>query len=783
MDELLTAVSTTKPKLTDALDESSSPSQPARNSGLTGVSSPEQALAVLREQPDAETLHHVLNYLSRASVDSDGFNIRSPGSLSAQIINTLLDDTVPNYWDAWQTTSASENDKLLLLECLGSVSGLGAIVARLKSLTQDLEKQQQQQQVTKSNSAEQQVRILLDTLTYLLQESAVKYIWRDINTIAGTPTQKQLLWREFVSLTATGRIISIAAHSKDLLKSTSSYRQDHWYASGSEFAEWLGRAIALFACDGDPTGAEGLDRPQSAAIILGRSFSLGYTGEYPLLSSDSAVANHPDHVIWGLLARTPIKDTDKFAAFLRALHKLRAHEQRQFLFSFLNILSRKILIGTATQDRDLKSTSKAISGAVALLQAILNASDSLKENLVFWLTNATIGSASASFATRRVAVAALQLDEGNSSQRARLLGMFAATSISELIDKPENRLKFGIPETESEEANWYRQLTQARDLAGSIEDFQQPTMDHTAPRSPVSQTKGKLTPTNQRREKSKFETKSGSAPRIVEIVEDSDEDDDLVPYSKPDSDPEDDSEDPTQVTRNQPTAPVYIRDLLAGLRESKNYDRHQLALSTAASLIRRKTDFGKEVKDNLEELASVLIGLNDQFDIENFQEVRQQALISVVLADPAQTGPYLVRCFYAGDYSFSQRVAILTAIGLSARELAGFKDDALVSDASTSSGPGFPSEMLPEKLHRLYSTESNPVDTITNKLKHTMITPLALDAADKVTGPSTLKVRTFSSRMQVEKNRKIITNELAKIVAQSLFFPLTGGWWSHAKAL
>lgn len=189
------------------------------------------------------------------------------------------------------------------------------------------------------------------------------------------------------------------------------------------------------------------------------------------------------------------------------------------------------------------------------------------------------------------------------------------------------------------------------------------------------------------------------------------------------------------------------------------------------------------MKDNLEELVSVLIGLNDQFDIANFQEVRQQALISVVLADPAQTGPYLVRCFYAGDYSFSQRVAILTAIGLSARELAGFKDGALVSDASTSSGPGFPSKMLPEKLHRLYSTESNPVDTITNKLKHTMITPLALDAADKVTGPSALKVRTFSSRMQVEKNRKIITNELAKIVAQSLFFPLTGGWWSHAKAL
>lgn len=143
----------------------------------------------------------------------------------------------------------------------------------------------------------------------------------------------------------------------------------------------------------------------------------------------------------------------------------------------------------------------------------------------------------------------------------------------------------------------------------------------------------------------------------------------------------------------------------------------------------------------------------------------------------------MVRCFYAGDYSFSQRVAVLTAIGLSAREMAGFKDSADDSGPSPNSGPAFPSKMLPEKLHKVYTAESNPVDAITNRLKHTMISPLALDAADKMSGPSALKVRTFSSRMEVEKKRKVITNELAKIVAQSFFFPLTGGWWTHAKAL
>jgi telomere length regulation protein len=56
--------------------------------------------------------------------------------------------------------------------------------------------------------------------------------------------------------------------------------------------------------------------------------------------------------------------------------------------------------------------------------------------------------------------------------------------------------------------------------------------------------------------------------------------------------------------------------------------------------------------------------------------------------------------------------------------------------------------------------------------------PMALKAADELTGPNALKVRTFSSRIAVQKSKKKpMPNALAKVVADSFFFPLTGRWW------
>jgi telomere length regulation protein len=375
----------------------------------------------------------------------------------------------------------------------------------------------------------------------------------------------------------------------------------------------------------------------------------------------------------------------------------------------------------------------------------------------------------------------------STSPRARWLGMLVSMTMSELTDKEGARLVFTDEALETPEAKWYRHLPQVNDKIGQIDDIRKrANVQHIG--SAALDVK-KILPVHLKTSKSNMKSKSSKAssisaisgPRIVEVLDDDDDDEDdngLIPYGKPDSDPEDEDDDPTLVQRNKPKAPVYIRDLIAGLRDTESYDRHRLALTTASSLIRRKANFGKEVSDHAEELVAIIAGLHDHFEMDDFLTLRQSALIAILIAQPTTMAQYLARSCFEGDYSLQQRTAMFTALGLGARELAGFKDE------DEPENPAFPTKQLPEHLHKMYSTkQSASVAKISEKLEQSMVKPMALQAADQLSGPNALKVRTFSSRMAVEKARKKpITNELAKIVAQNFFFPLTGRWWTQIQS-
>lgn len=227
----------------------------------------------------------------------------------------------------------------------------------------------------------------------------------------------------------------------------------------------------------------------------------------------------------------------------------------------------------------------------------------------------------------------------------------------------------------------------------------------------------------------------------------------------------------------------YVNDLISGLRDTENYDRHTLALTNASSLIRRKAAFGNEVLDSTEELASILTGLQDKWNLEAFQEIRLQAMIAVLVAQPLEMGQWFSRTYFNGDYSISQRATVLTTLGLGARELAGYgKDDTTLAKFNRPSKvqrTPFPSKQLPPKLHALYAPEE-PLTTTSKKLENAILQPMALKAADTLSGPNVLKTRTFSSRMDVERKRtKAIPNALAKVVADGFFFPLTGRFQTH----
>lgn len=177
--------------------------------------------------------------------------------------------------------------------------------------------------------------------------------------------------------------------------------------------------------------------------------------------------------------------------------------------------------------------------------------------------------------------------------------------------------------------------------------------------------------------------------------------------------------------------------------------------------------------------------------------MRLQALIAVLIAKPLEMGKWFSRTYFNGDYSISQRATVLTVIGLGARELAGFaKEDAALTGAPlTNLGEqqqSFPSKRLPDKFHQIYyspiesssssSSLSSPMTTLSQTLEKSLLQPLALQTADRLSGPDVLKVRTFSSRMAVEAKRtKPIPNALAKVLAEGFFLPLTGLWQVHLR--
>lgn len=200
-------------------------------------------------------------------------------------------------------------------------------------------------------------------------------------------------------------------------------------------------------------------------------------------------------------------------------------------------------------------------------------------------------------------------------------------------------------------------------------------------------------------------------------------------------------------------------------------------------MIRRKIGFGTELIEYGEDLALSLVALQEKSKISNFHELKLQSMIALIVSQPLKMGKWFSGIFFDGDISQSQRSSILTALGLSARELAGYGDeDAKSLGLPVMSDTSFPSRKLPEGLERLFLMDEDPIASLTKRLSQASLQPLAADAADTLSGPNALKVRTFSSRMDVEKRRKdreaqtqkSKVKDLHKILAEGFFYPLKG---------
>lgn len=134
--------------------------------------------------------------------------------------------------------------------------------------------------------------------------------------------------------------------------------------------------------------------------------------------------------------------------------------------------------------------------------------------------------------------------------------MIVGTGISQLIEEPGNAMKFDLEEMHSEEALWYLSLTTVQDAVGPVESIKALQKAHSTTQQPIKRNSPAQNQKPSARSNRPRTTKIVAIEEIDESEEETDEDDDLLPYEKPDDDAEDEDEDPTLVQRNKPSAPV-----------------------------------------------------------------------------------------------------------------------------------------------------------------------------------------------------------------------------------
>ena len=107
--------------------------------------------------------------------------------------------------------------------------------------------------------------------------------------------------------------------------------------------------------------------------------------------------------------------------------------------------------------------------------------------------------------------------------------------------------------------------------------------------------------------------------------------------------------------------------------QATEYTKVNVGLKTAPNLIRQKAAFGTELSDHAHDLARILVGLQDTYQMDDFQELRHAALIALVASAPETVASYLIGVYFTGDIAIQQRLVLLSALGIGARELAGLE--------------------------------------------------------------------------------------------------------------
>lgn len=390
-------------------------SQPP-NRPVFAIKSAEDVLEALKSKPDRATLSRALRWLNKTITNDDEFNVRKPGPKAALIIFTLVNDTIPDYWETLRSEGGQEQS--LLIRCLRSVAGLGVIASRLRFLLTAMKVCQKPAQVTLVNKT-QPVEILLNLLeTIFAKEDLVTVIWHDIEDCNLSASQKTLQWKEFSSLVASGKVLSIASEANlTIADLTSSIKDRCWIGDGSQYVAWLGRCIqhTLNAAKDDE-----VDGQKALSQLLSKGLTLGYTGSHNnALHIVLANAFEVDQLVRAGFLDLLSGDSRSLQRCQSLLARLSAYEQRTLLYSIIRILSKQHLRTEGPSQHSMREDqNKAIGGIASLLRAIVGDVPSLQGNVEEWLIGVSADAVGQLHNAHRAVIATLSSVPGLYSESA-----------------------------------------------------------------------------------------------------------------------------------------------------------------------------------------------------------------------------------------------------------------------------------------------------------------------------------------------------------------------------
>ncbi|GAA5900638.1 hypothetical protein JCM6882_000928 [Rhodosporidiobolus microsporus] len=216
--------------------------------------------------------------------------------------------------------------------------------------------------------------------------------------------------------------------------------------------------------------------------------------------------------------------------------------------------------------------------------------------------------------------------------------------------------------------------------------------------------------------------------------------------------------------------PVYVQELVAYLKGTDpeggkeeadgEAERVEMGLKEGEALVRRKAGWGGELKENAVDLAFALMALQDQYELDNFDQLRQNILVALVAACPTEVAPAVIEQYFTpAAYSLTQRHTLLASLAFSARELAGLPlppAPSLPSSSPAAAAPAqppppislFPSKQLPPSMHRRLLGRSSPshsqqvdqLDSLTSELTRLALSDAREDAEQTVPGAAREKL-------------------------------------------